>query len=195
MHTVLTITDPAASYSEIKALATDAVAAGYGVCVEPSMLQAVSEVSAANLPVITWAGYPTGKHHTLIKAAEARLAVQCGATEVAVVPDRAQVSDQSALMSELIAIRDAVPHPAHLGVVLETTHLEVDVVLAAAKCAAKCGFDSIVTGTESADVAIVEALHNLAEVREVGMTVHVVATAEDAENFSAQSFWIIHPEQ
>lgn len=191
VQTVLTVTNPAISSDEVRAIAAYAVEAGYGLCVEPSMLQAAAEVSTANLPVVTWAGYPSGKHHTLVKAAEARLAIQFGATEVAIVPDLAQVSDQSALMSELIAVRDAVPHPARLGLVLETTKLAPDVLISAARCAAKCGFDAIVTGTEASSVEGVEALRSCLEVRSAGMDVSVVTSADQAEAFRADSYWIL----
>lgn len=191
VKTVLAVTNPAVSAEEVRAIGADAVAAGYGLCVEPSLLQAAAEVSAANLPVVTWTGYPTGKHHTLVKAAEARLAVQFGATEVAVVPDLAQVSDQSALMSEMIAIRDAVPHPARLALVLETTKLSRDVVISAAQCAAKCGFDAIVTGTVNSSVEGVETLRSCAELHSAGLDINVVTSADQAEAFRADSYWIL----
>lgn len=45
-------------------------------------------LAAAQAPhVATVAGYPTGRHHSLIKASEARLAVQSGAAEVWVAVD------------------------------------------------------------------------------------------------------------
>lgn len=192
MDTVLCVVDPAVTAAEVATVAADAVSANFGICVEPTLLPACKAVSEANLPVITWAGYPTGKHHSLVKAAEARLAVQFGATEVAIVPDLAAVADSSAFMSELISIREAVPRPAKLSVVLDTTVLEESVLLQAARCAAKSGFDGIVTGTRGSSVAGVNSLRQCAEVQAASMSVHVLTPAETAEEFVAQSYWIIN---
>ena len=67
--------------------------------------------------VIAVAGYPTGRHHSLVKAAEARLAVQSGAAEVWVAVD-ALLGDATSLLSELVTLREACPLPARLGLIL-----------------------------------------------------------------------------
>lgn len=193
METVLCVVDPAATAADVAAVAADAVSANYGICVEPTLLPACKAASEANLPVISWAGYPTGKHHTLVKAAEARLAVQFGATEVAIVPDLAAVADSSAFMSELISIREAVPRPARLSVVLETTVLDSKVLLRAARCAAKSGFDGIVSGTAESLPQAVELLRACPEVTATGMAIHVLTGADEAENFLSESYWILNP--
>ncbi|MDK8495938.1 deoxyribose-phosphate aldolase [Corynebacterium marquesiae] len=72
---------------------------------------------AGTADIISVAGYPTGRHHTLIKASEARLAIQSGASEVWVSLD-ATVTDANAVLSELIAIREACPDPARLGLIV-----------------------------------------------------------------------------
>ncbi|MCH6197103.1 deoxyribose-phosphate aldolase [Corynebacterium mastitidis] len=51
-------------------------------------------------------GFPTGRHHPLIKASEARLAVQSGATGVLIVLDAS--ADEHAWMVDLITAREAV---------------------------------------------------------------------------------------
>lgn len=67
--------------------------------------------------IIAVAGYPTGRHHSLVKAAEARLAVQCGAAEVWVAVDAA-LGDVTSLLSELVTLREACPLPVRLGLIL-----------------------------------------------------------------------------
>ncbi|EFV92492.1 deoxyribose-phosphate aldolase, partial [Dietzia cinnamea P4] len=53
------------------------------VCVSPAMLP----VRPGQQVVATVAGFPSGKHHSLVKAMEGRLAVDQGATEVDMVID------------------------------------------------------------------------------------------------------------
>ncbi|MEO5304271.1 MULTISPECIES: deoxyribose-phosphate aldolase [Corynebacterium] len=67
--------------------------------------------------VIAVAGYPTGRHHSLVKAAEARLAVQSGAAEVWVAVDEL-LGDATSLLSELVTLREACPLPVRLGLIL-----------------------------------------------------------------------------
>ncbi|MCQ4623959.1 hypothetical protein KBX18_00045 [Corynebacterium sp. CCUG 69979] len=69
--------------------------------------------------VIALIGWPTGRHHSLIKAAEARLAVDEGATEVWLSVDDALVSSVkglNAVLADIIAVRQVVDSRARLGV-------------------------------------------------------------------------------
>lgn len=59
------------------------------------------------------AGYPDGRHHALVKAAEARLAFQMGAVEIALMPNPDSPTDD-AVLAEAVAVREALPHPARL---------------------------------------------------------------------------------
>ena len=90
-------------------------AADNTVLVSPHHVSIAAGAGAAE--VISVAGYPTGRHHTLIKASEARLAIQSGASEVWVSLDET-VADANAVLSELIAIREACPDPARLGLIV-----------------------------------------------------------------------------
>ena len=85
------------------------------VVVSPHHVSLAAGAGAAD--IISVAGYPTGRHHTLIKASEARLAIQSGASEVWVSLDET-VTDANAVLSELIAIREACPDPARLGLIV-----------------------------------------------------------------------------
>lgn len=90
-------------------------AADNTVVVSPHHVSIAAGAGAAD--IISVAGYPTGRHHTLIKASEARLAIQSGASEVWVSLDET-VADANAVLSELIAIREACPDPARLGLIV-----------------------------------------------------------------------------
>lgn len=80
-HTLL---KPEASGADVRALVDEARELGvWSVCVSPSMLP----LRADGLVVATVAGFPSGKHHSLIKGAEARLAVDQGAAEIDMVID------------------------------------------------------------------------------------------------------------
>ena len=100
----------AASAATVKDRAADNT-----VVVSPHHVSLAAGDGAAD--IISVAGYPTGRHHTLIKASEARLAIQSGASEVWVSLDET-VTDANAVLSELIAIREACPDPARLGLIV-----------------------------------------------------------------------------
>ena len=72
----------------------------------PQVTLVVQLLKESQLPVIvvSVAGYPTGRHHTLIKASEARLAVQSGAEEIWVSVDDT-ITDSNTHLSEFITIR------------------------------------------------------------------------------------------
>lgn len=59
------------------------------------------------LTVVAAVAYPAGTAHSLIKATEARFAVQCGASEILLALD-ASVSDDNALIADIMAVREAV---------------------------------------------------------------------------------------
>ena len=86
----------AASAATVKDRAADNT-----VLVSPHHASLAAGAGAAE--VISVAGYPTGRHHTLIKASEARLAVQSGASEVWVSLDET-VADANAVLLSLIHI-------------------------------------------------------------------------------------------
>ena len=128
-----TLLKPEASRDDVATLIREASDLGCGaVCVSPSMLPLGSVVpsdssgSDATLRIATVAGFPSGKHASLVKATEARYAAQCGADEIDVVIDvaAALAKDQNALLGELITVREAVPHPLVLKVILESAVLD-----------------------------------------------------------------------
>lgn len=96
--------------------------------------------------VVSWAGYPTGRHHSLVKAAEARLAVQMGAAEVWVCVDET-VDDVNSYLADLITVREACPAPVRLALFLTAAFSE-SAAAAAVSAAEKAGFDYLADDTE-----------------------------------------------
>lgn len=115
-HTLLR---PEATREDVAAHVAEATRMGVRtVCISPSMLP----VRAGEMPVGTVIGFPSGKHHSLIKAMEARIAVDMGATELDMVLDYSAIiaGRPEEILGELSPVRDAAPHPVVLKVILET---------------------------------------------------------------------------
>ncbi|QGS34706.1 2-deoxyribose-5-phosphate aldolase [Corynebacterium xerosis] len=119
------ILDPELTADEVRAAVAAAAETGCaGVRLHPPMLDQLGPGggAAAGLRMGVVCGFPTGRSHILVKAAEARLAAERGAHDVAVVLDRAAVAagDANAVLSEVVALRGAVTAPTQLTVVVET---------------------------------------------------------------------------
>lgn len=115
-HTLLS---PDASREDVQACVAEARELGVkAVCVSPAMLP----VRGEELIVATVAGFPSGKHHSLVKAMEGRLAVDQGAGEVDMVIDvgAAIAGLVDEVMADVLTMRDAVPPPVVIKVILET---------------------------------------------------------------------------
>lgn len=124
-------------------------AADNTVLVSPHHVSLAAGAGAAD--IISVAGYPTGRHHTLIKASEARLAVQSGASEVWVSLDET-VTDANAVLSELIAIREACPDPARLGLIVPGAvgADAADAAAAAVTAAQQAGYQRLIVRSSAA---------------------------------------------
>ena len=127
-------------------------AADNTVVVSPHHVSLAAGAGAAD--IISVAGYPTGRHHTLIKASEARLAIQSGASEVWVSLDET-VTDANAVLSELIAIREACPDPARLGLIVpEAVGADAaDAADAAVMAAQQAGYQRLIVRSSEAAAA------------------------------------------
>lgn len=160
-HTLL---KPEATTDDFKALIADAVRLGtYSVCVSPSALPV--EVPE-NLHVATVVGFPSGAVKPEIKAAEAARTVADGAEEVDMVINIALAKESKfdELEAEIKAVRDAVPAPGILKVILETAALSDDEIVAACKASENAGADFVKTSTGfhpagGASVHAVEIMH------------------------------------
>lgn len=142
-HTLLA---PEATAAEVNALATEARELGvYAICVSPSMLP----IRASGVVVATVAGFPSGKHHSLVKGAEARLAVEQGAAEVDMVIDvgAARAGDYSAVLSDIVTVREAIGDRAVLKVIIESAALSDAAIVEVCRAAERAGADFVKTST------------------------------------------------
>jgi len=125
--------------------------------VDPTQVSRAVHLAQENqLPaiVVSVAGYPTGRHHSLIKASEARLAVQSGAEEIWVSID-STVTDTNTHLSEFITIREACPDPIEIGLIAPADADAQEGVQAAAQAASLAAFQRIISapGAPSLDEA------------------------------------------
>ncbi|MGK8468970.1 deoxyribose-phosphate aldolase [Nocardia cyriacigeorgica] len=158
-HTLLA---PEATAEQVAELVREARELGvYAICVSPSVLP----VRAPGLVVATVAGFPSGKHHSLVKGAEARLAVDQGAAEVDMVIDvgAAVAGDYSAVLADIVTVREAVGDRALLKVIIESAALPDEAIVQVCRMAEQAGADFVKTSTGfhpagGADVHAVELM-------------------------------------
>ncbi len=142
-HTLLA---PEATADDVAAHVAAGVALGvFSVCVSPSMLP----VEPRGLAVATVCGFPSGKHHTTVKAAEAARAGADGADEVDMVIDvgAARAGCWDAVRADIAGVRAAVPHPGVLKVIIESAALGDDAIVGACRAAEAAGADFVKTST------------------------------------------------
>jgi deoxyribose-phosphate aldolase len=144
-HTLLA---PTAVPADVAALLAEAEELGtYSICVSPSMLP----VTGGNGTVLiaTVCGFPSGKHTSATKAAEAAESVARGADEVDMVIDigLAKAGDAEGLTAEIAAVRASVPVPKVLKVIIESAALTDDEIVLACRCAEAAGADFVKTST------------------------------------------------
>ncbi len=149
-HTLL---KPEATQRDVTALVTEAAELGvYAVCVSPSMVAIARSSSPAGLHVASVVGFPSGKHLSAIKAAEAAQAVAAGADEIDMVVDVGAVvsGELDAVRADIAAVRHAVPG-AVLKVIVESAALlslaGEDALTSACRVAADVGADFVKTST------------------------------------------------
>ncbi|RDI52057.1 deoxyribose-phosphate aldolase [Nocardia mexicana] len=142
-HTLLA---PEATAADVTATVEEARGLGvYAVCLSPAMLP----VRAPGLVVATVTGFPSGKHHSLVKGTEARLAVEQGAAEVDMVIDigAALVGDYNAVLSDIVTVREAVGDQAVLKVIIEAAALPDGAIVEVCRAAERAGADFVKTST------------------------------------------------
>ncbi|MFI5781716.1 deoxyribose-phosphate aldolase [Nocardia sp. NPDC051570] len=160
-HTLLA---PEATGDQVAATIEEARRLGvYAVCLSPSMLP----VRAPGLVVATVAGFPSGKHHSLVKGTEARLSVEQGAAEVDMVIDigAAVAGDYNAVLSDIITVREAIGDRALLKVIIESAALSDAAIVETCRAAERAGADFVKTSTgfHPAGGASVHAVRLMAE--------------------------------
>lgn len=143
-HTLLR---PEATREQVAALVADARELGVlAVCVSPSQLPLEN---AEGLVVATVCGFPSGAHHSEVKAAEAARAVADGADEVDMVINlgEALAGNWAAVEADIAAVRAAVPAPAVLKVIIESAALDDEQIIAACRASESAGADFVKTST------------------------------------------------
>lgn len=162
-HTLL---KPEATADQVGALVAQARELGVlAVCVSPSFLPLTGlGLDAGELVVATVCGFPSGKHVSRIKAAEAQAASDAGAAEVDMVIDigAALAGRFDAVQQDIAAVRAAVP--GVLKVILESAALADDQLAECCLAAERAGADFVKTSTGfhpagGASVHAIEIMH------------------------------------
>ena len=140
-HTLL---KPEATRADVDALAREAEALGaYSICVSPSMIPVETSVKVA-----TVCGFPSGKHTSAVKAAEAAESVARGADEVDMVIDVGAAKDGrfDDVEADVRAVREATEGRV-LKVIIESAALSDDEIVAVCRAAVAAGADFVKTST------------------------------------------------
>jgi len=145
-HTLL---KPEATTADVEALVAEGARLGvYSVCISPSFLP-VDLSGAPGLKVATVCGFPSGKHHSDVKATEAARAVRDGADEVDMVIDvgAAREGRYGDVEADIATVRAAIPAPVVLKVIIESAALTDEQVVGVCRAAEAAGADFVKTST------------------------------------------------
>ena len=187
-HTLL---KPEATQADVTALVAEAAELGvYAVCVSPSMVAVAKSTLPAGLHLASVVGFPSGKHLSTIKAAEAAEAIAAGADGIDMVIDvgAAVAGDLDAVRADVAEVR-AAAEGAVLKVIVESAALLSlagdDALTAVCRCAVDAGADFVKTSTgfHPSGGASVHAVELMAAVVGAGIGVKAsggIRTAEDA---------------
>lgn len=143
-HTLL---KPEATPAQVQALLADAAALGtYSICVSPDQLPVAA---VGGVKIATVCGFPSGAHHSVVKATEAADSVARGADEVDMVINlsKATTDDFAAVEADIRAVRGACPAPVVLKVIIESAALTDDQIVGCCRAAEAAGADFVKTST------------------------------------------------
>lgn len=163
-HTVL---NPTATIEDVETACRVAADLGCAsVCVRPENVRTAARLLAGSgVGITTVVGFPTGANGTRMKVAEARLAVEHGATEIDMVVDlpNLRAFHISPVALDIAQVRAAAPN-ALLKVILETAVLDENTIVAGCIAAYDSGADFVKTSTgfHPAGGATPEAVHTMA---------------------------------
>jgi deoxyribose-phosphate aldolase len=144
-HTLLV---PEATADDVVALCEEATELGVAaVCVSPSQLP-ITEGLGVGIGIATVIGFPSGAHQPAVKAHEAEVAVDAGATELDMVVNLGLVKAGAWLSvgDDIAAVR-AASTGVLLKVILETAALTDEEVVEACRIAEGAGADYVKTST------------------------------------------------
>jgi deoxyribose-phosphate aldolase len=163
-HTLL---KPAATADDVLALCDEARRLEvYAVCISPTMVElAVGRLRDSPTKVATVIGFPSGAHHSAVKADEAALAAADRVDEADMVINLglAIAGDWAGVRADIAAVRDALDVQI-LKVILETAALTPEQIVSACHAAEQAGADFVKTSTgfHPAGGASVEAVETMA---------------------------------
>ena len=148
-HTLLR---PEATDADVAALVAEGASLGcHSVCISPARVpaavRAAGQVGPSAPVVCTVIGFPSGV--TSAKAREAEWTLEAGAFEFDMVLDRgaAAAGDWKTVGRDIAAVRNVLPQPLVLKVILETGGLNDDAIVAACSAAVEAGADFVKTST------------------------------------------------
>lgn len=143
-HTLL---KPESTPADVSGLIEEAKELGvFSVCVSPSMLPLKDDMGELKTAVVC--GFPSGAHHSEIKAAEAARAAADGADEVDMVINLAlaKSGNFAGVEADIRAVREAIPS-ALLKVIIESAALTDEEIVATCNAAKNAGADFVKTST------------------------------------------------
>ncbi|MEL4503403.1 deoxyribose-phosphate aldolase [Luteococcus sp. H138] len=143
-HTLL---KPEATLEQIRLLIDEAAALGtYSVCLSPSHLP-IAVPNGLKLAVVC--GFPSGAHSAETKAYEAGQAARAGADEIDMVINlrHALEGHFNLVEAEIRTVREAVPAPVVLKVIIESAALDDDTIVRVCQAAEDAGADFVKTST------------------------------------------------
>lgn len=142
-HTLL---KPEATAADVAATIAEAAELGaFSVCLSPNVLPVEVPEGLATAVVV---GFPSGRHHSEVKAAEARLAASQGADELDMVIDVGAAIDgrYDAVEADVRAVREAAPNVV-LKVIIESAALTDEQIVAVCEASERAGADFVKTST------------------------------------------------
>ena len=143
-HTLL---KPEATTADVESHIAEAADLGvFSVCLSPSMLPVTVP---DGLAIAVVAGFPSGKHVSSVKAAEAARAIAEGADEIDMVIDigAAVAGDYAAVEADIAAVRAAMLPDRVLKVIIESAALSDEAIVAVCRAAEAAGADFVKTST------------------------------------------------
>ncbi|MFM8836784.1 MAG: deoxyribose-phosphate aldolase [Actinomycetota bacterium] len=146
-HTLLA---PEATSQEIAKLCADANKFGVAaVCVSPSRLPLPAGSLVDQIALACVVGFPSGAHVGSVKATEATIAEQNGATEIDMVVNLGFVFDANwlSLADEVKAVRKSLSDTTKLKVIIESAALSDEQIVMTCKVVVDSGADFVKTST------------------------------------------------
>ena len=145
-HTLL---KPYATWADIRQICEDAIAYHTAtICIPPSYIGRIREAYGDQVTICTVIGFPLGYQVTEVKVAEAKKALEDGASEIDMVINigDAKGGRFDAVTEEIRALKKAVGDHV-LKVIIETCYLTEEEKIELCHCVTEAGADFIKTST------------------------------------------------